>query len=134
MRYSLTLCPACGGALSPTEYTCEACGTQVRGQFRACRFCRLDEEQMRFLELYLASRGNLSEAQRSLGISYPTALSRLDAVLNALGFGSRAEKAVAGSVADTRAVLESLAQGDIAVAQAIAMLTGREAEGEESTT
>jgi hypothetical protein len=54
-------------------------------------FGRLSREQLALLESFLRSRGNLREMERELGISYPTVRSRVEALVNRLGFGPRAE-------------------------------------------
>ena len=37
------------------------------------------------VELFLLSRGNLKEVERRLGVSYPTARARVDAMIDRLG-------------------------------------------------
>ena len=85
MNRILVSCPVCSGAVHVSELSCSACGTRVSGEFEASRFSRLSDEQVGFLELFLRSRGNISGVGTELGISYPTATKRLDAVLAALG-------------------------------------------------
>jgi len=39
---------------------------------------KLTPEQMDFVKLFLKKRGNLSEVQKELGLSYPTVRNRLE--------------------------------------------------------
>ena len=49
-------------------------------------FALLPKEHLDFLRLFVKTRGNLKEVERILGVSYPTVLARLDALLKALGY------------------------------------------------
>ncbi|HLI47758.1 MAG TPA: DUF2089 domain-containing protein [Chthonomonas sp.] len=114
----LTRCPVCGGSLQVTELHCPQCQTSVRGVFDSCRFCRLAEEHLRFIETFLRCEGNLSRVERELGISYPTVRNRLQNALAALGLqGGGAVSDNAPSAASVRAqrleILEALENGEI---------------------
>ena len=87
----ISTCPVCSGELGVTRLRCRTCGTTLEGDFSVGRFGRLDRDQLTLLESFLRSRGNLREMERELGISYPTVRSRVEALVNALGFGPRAE-------------------------------------------
>src|SRR5579884_3696469 len=84
VRKVLESCPSCGGELEITEVRCTRCETQVRARYRPCDFCNLSEEQRTFLRLFLTSRGNLSEVEKRLGVSYPTVRAKLHEVIGAL--------------------------------------------------
>jgi hypothetical protein len=84
-RKILESCPSCGGLLLITEVHCTRCATQVRAQYVPCDFCGLSEEQSTFLRLFLTSRGNLSEVEKRLGVSYPTVRAKLDEVIARVG-------------------------------------------------
>src|SRR5207244_5433737 len=60
MNRALSSCPVCSESLFISELSCESCGTRIKGSFRSCNFCRLTPDQLQFLEVFLASRGNLS--------------------------------------------------------------------------
>lgn len=112
-------CPVCGKAMQVTKLHCHGCKTSMEGTFDACKFCRLDEEQRQFIEVFLTSRGNIKEVERLLGISYPTVRSRLDAVLESLGYRVEREQ-------DQRRkeILEALDKGEISSEEAIRLLRG----------
>jgi hypothetical protein len=44
----------------------------------ASPFSRLSADQEAFLALFVRSRGNLSEVERALGVSYPTVRAKLE--------------------------------------------------------
>jgi hypothetical protein len=85
MRKILERCPSCGSDLEIAELRCTRCETQVRARYRPCDFCRLTEEQSTFMRLFVASRGNLTELEKRLGVSYPTIRAKLDEVIERLG-------------------------------------------------
>jgi hypothetical protein len=106
-------CPVCGDRLALTRMSCEACGTELSGDFEACEFCALGHDERQLLRVFLASRGNMKELERHLGVSYPTARARFDSLLASLGIerpnGPRPEVDI----------LDALAKGDIDVDEAL---------------
>lgn len=76
--------PVSGGPLVITELQSPDSGVTLRGRFEMPRFAQLSADQARYLETFLRCRGMLNSVERELGISYPTARARLDAVLKAL--------------------------------------------------
>lgn len=78
-------CPVCSEDMIITRKGCLRCGTELAGEFRSCEFCALDAGELALLRVFLASRGNLREVEKHLGVSYPTARTRLTAVLDKLG-------------------------------------------------
>ena len=101
-------CPVCGGRLALTRLSCRACGTELSGNFESCEFCALNSEDRQLLKIFLASRGNMKDVERQLGVSYPTARGRVDALLARLGLGEKQTKT------DPRvATLDALARGEI---------------------
>ncbi|HHW72071.1 MAG TPA: DUF2089 domain-containing protein [Firmicutes bacterium] len=113
----LTKCPVCGKALGVTKLQCSSCHTSIEGRFEPCRFCRLNAEQRQFIEVFLTSRGNIKEVERLLGISYPTVRSRLDNVLEALGY--RVER---DQDQRRKEIIEALDKGEITSQEAIKLL------------
>lgn len=69
------------------EFYCPACDVTIRGEFEpgsAGPFSQLSDEQLAFLNLFVTSRGNMSDVERSLGVSYPTVRAKLDDLITAL--------------------------------------------------
>ncbi len=126
MRKILEACPTCSGSLTITEVSCDTCGTQVRSRYQPGPFSALDEEQQTFLLLFVRSRGNLKELEKTLGVSYPTVRAKLDEVID------RLEVPAAPQPADDRkAVLAMVQSGQLAVGDALALLrTGETPSGE----
>ena len=84
MRKILEECPACAGTLHITGLRCNHCRMEMRGGFEPCAFCRLTAEQSTFLLLFVERRGNLSEMEKALGISYPTVRNKLEEIVRLL--------------------------------------------------
>ena len=81
MRKILEACPTCGGPLAITAVRCERCATEVHSRYEPCPFCRLTPEQMNFMVLFVQTRGNLTDVEKALGVSYPTIRGKLDEVI-----------------------------------------------------
>ncbi len=100
------------------KLTCNECATSVEGHFQNCRFCQLDAELLQFLEVFLRCRGMLSGVEKELGISYPTARNKLDALLLALGM-TPIQTLSNGQVAEAQQeVLDQLERGEISAEEA----------------
>lgn len=78
-------CPVCSSRLETTQLGCPSCGTGLSGHFAPCEFCGLDAGDLSMLKAFLASRGNMRDLERHLGVSYPTARARFDDLLRRLG-------------------------------------------------
>lgn len=113
VRHAPRSCPVCGDGLVVTRLSCGQCGTDLSGSFTACEFCALDTEDRALLRVFLASRGNMKDMERHLGVSYPTARARFDALLGRLHVPR--PPAPSGRLS----TLESLASGDIDVDEAL---------------
>jgi hypothetical protein len=85
----------------------------LSGAFGSCDFCALGDEDRAILRVFLSSRGNMKDVERHLGVSYPTARSRFDALLGRLGLSPSQEPADDDAKPDRLAVLEALARGDM---------------------
>ena len=114
-------CPVCGDRLLVTRLSCGSCSTELSGRFESCEFCDLGPDERQMLKVFLASRGNMKELERHLGVSYPTARARFDGLLVKLGIERPAQPPPS---LDT---LESLARGEIDVDQALERLKENEA-------
>lgn len=116
-RKILEACPSCGGTLAVRELRCPRCETEIRSWFDPCDFCRLSDEQSTFLRLFVTSRGNLSEVEKRLGVSYPTVRAKLDEVIARLTATEAPSEAPAGGP-DRRAILDAVARGELTPAEA----------------
>jgi hypothetical protein len=77
-------CPACGGPIIISECKCENCNLVMRGEFQPGPFSVLSVDQLTFVRVFLRARGNLSEVEKVLGVSYPTIRNKLDEINSAL--------------------------------------------------
>ena len=111
-------CPVCNERLALTRLSCPACDTELSGGFATCEFCVLSNEDRDVLRVFLASRGNMKELERHLGVSYPTARSRFDRLLARVGI----EAAQDDESPDRLGMLEALSRGDIDVGEALERL------------
>ena len=113
-------CPVCNERLALTRLSCPACETELSGGFATCEFCVLSNEDREVLRVFLASRGNMKDLERHLGVSYPTARARFDALLSKIGIDLRD-----AAPAPTRAeLMEQVARGEIDVDEALKRLEG----------
>ncbi len=115
-------CPVCGGDMTVTRLKCENCGTELNGSFSPCRFCRLEDRYLQFVETFLRCRGSIKEVEKALGVSYPTVKNMLDAALNALGFDERPELRAVREEEERADILNRLANKEIDVDTAIEAL------------
>jgi hypothetical protein len=80
-----TRCPICGEGTHVERVRCGACDTAVEGRFSTGWVQALSPEQLAFVRVFLSCRGKIKDVEQALGLSYPTVVSRLDAVVAALG-------------------------------------------------
>ncbi|MGH7919814.1 MAG: DUF2089 domain-containing protein [Candidatus Dormibacteraceae bacterium] len=111
-------CPVCGERLAQTRLSCHSCGTELSGDFASCDFCALGPEDRETLRVFLQSRGNMKELERHLGVSYPTARGRFDALLQKLGITPGPETRPRPPLS----VLSQLARGEIGIDEALTEL------------
>jgi hypothetical protein len=111
------------------ELHCQECDTTIRGRWSLGVFDRLTADQQTFLRLFVRSRGNLSEVERSLGVSYPTVRAKLEEVIEAL----QDEPAPAPATPRQESrddVLQAIAAGRLSVEDGLARIraleTGKE--------
>jgi hypothetical protein len=108
-------CPVCSARLAVTRLTCPSCETELSGAFASCEFCVLTDEDRDVLRVFLASRGNMKELERHLGVSYPTARARFDMLLTRLGI----ERGPAPAPASRLELMEQVARGEIGIDEAL---------------
>ena len=116
----ISQCPICKGKLDVTRLQCSHCNTSIEGRFDSCKFCQLSNEQKYFLEIFVKSRGNIKEVEKELDISYPTVRSRLDSIIESLGYKPESEEE--NQQNRRGAILEDLENGKISSEEAIKLL------------
>lgn len=120
--HSPAQCPVCGERMLVTKLRCSHCGTELSGEFAPCRFCRLEEKHLQFVETFLRCRGSIKEVERALGVSYPTVKNMLDAALTALGLDEKPELRALREKEERAEILQRLSDGEIDVDTAIEAL------------
>jgi hypothetical protein len=135
MQKLFNQCPACGGQLLITECQCTKCRLQMRGEFRSGPLATLPDDEMAFIKVFLSARGNLSEVERVLGISYPTIRNKLDEINNALSRAGEVTELPQGKNSDTsitsltpeeksrKDILQKVADGQLSPAEAVQKLS-----------
>jgi hypothetical protein len=113
-------CPTCSQPLETRELACTNCATVVRGRWAAGPFSNLTHDQITFLTLFVRSRGNLSDVERTLGVSYPTVRAKLDDLVAALD--APPAPPVAEVTSTRQAILQQIARGVVGVEEGIALL------------
>jgi hypothetical protein len=89
----------------------------MSGAFTSCEFCVLSNEDREVLRVFLASRGNMKELERHLGVSYPTARARFDALLAKVGI----DRPTAPPPSRVE-LMEQVARGEIDIDEALKRL------------
>ncbi|HEX6548758.1 MAG TPA: DUF2089 domain-containing protein [Candidatus Dormibacteraeota bacterium] len=118
LRQAPRSCPVCGDVLALTRLTCGSCETELSGQFQSCEFCSLSSDDRDVLRVFLASRGNMKDLERHLGVSYPTARARFDALLTRLGL--EPPRPAPSSKVE---LMEKVARGEIDIEEAMRRLS-----------
>jgi hypothetical protein len=131
-----TTCPFCEGEVIVQQLYCRSCDIRIEGHFSIGslsefeedqlpvlrRFAQLSAEQLHFLEAFIRAEGRFNQLKDEVGLSYPTLRSRLDEILEDLGFGARPE-AQAPAI-DRRKILDDLQAGRISTEEATLLLRG----------
>ncbi|MFA5524995.1 MAG: DUF2089 domain-containing protein [Tissierellales bacterium] len=116
-KEALGRCPVCNHEMNVTRIHCDYCETTIEGNFTLCKFCRLNEDQKNFVEVFIKNRGNIKEIEKELGISYPTVRSKLENAIEALGYSVKH-----GPKVDKKEVLAKLNTGEITADEAVKLL------------
>ncbi|HEC78875.1 MAG TPA: DUF2089 domain-containing protein [candidate division WOR-3 bacterium] len=116
MKLKILKCPSCHEDMIISELKCPKCDLRVKKDFSPCKFCRLSEDQYEFLIIFLRSQGKITEIEKILGISYPTIKTKIENLLKDLGLSPTSTK---------KDPIEALAQGEISVDEAVAILKQR---------
>ena len=121
-------CPVCTKTLRIARLECDECHTAIEGDFDRGRLGRLTREQLAFVEVFLECRGKIKDVEQRLGLSYPTVVSRLDQVVEAMG-GPAPDPSDDTRTRKLDAVLESVARGEISPADAAERLRALKSSG-----
>ena len=113
----ISKCPICSSKLRVIKLRCNKCGTVIENDFEFSKFESLEEDHLKFIEIFMKCRGNIKDVEKELGISYPTVRAKLDEVVSALGYTQVKEIAVNNNV-----ILDMLEKGEISADQAVNML------------
>ncbi len=113
-------CPACGGQIVITEIRCVNCHLKMQGEFTPGLFSSLSADQQSFVRAFLRVRGNLSEMEKVLGVSYPTIRNKLEEINQALENAEQNPTPPSGSA--RTAILHKVASGELDAAQALEQL------------
>ncbi len=128
MANMLPRCPVCGKPMKIVQLRCDEDGVTVSGYFEAPSFAYLDEEDTKFIMMFLRTKGNLKELERLTGIGYFALRGRLDKVLEKMGLTPIEEEVNEESTGD---VFKLLKEKKITVEEAIAILKRRKEENSQ---
>lgn len=118
MAYKLiSKCPVCNSKLNVIKLKCQKCSTVIENEFELSKLEYLDDEHIKFIEVFVKCRGNIKDVEKELGISYPTVRAKLDDVVSALGY-TVIKKPSIGS----KTIIDMLEKGDITPEEAIKMM------------
>jgi hypothetical protein len=112
-------CPLCGEAIEVTQIKCTGCGSEIKGSFATAGLGVLPVEYQKFITVFLRHRGNISQVEKELGISYPTINKMLDSINKALS-SSGQEKPLT-----RKEILDSIEKGEMSVREATFILKTR---------
>ena len=115
-------CPACGGSLVITEIQCSNCHLKMQGEFKPGLFSTLTDDQLTFVRAFLRVRGNLSEMEKVLGVSYPTIRNKLEEINQTLERAEQPPVIALPSNNERSAILNKVAAGELDAAQALELL------------
>ncbi|MDX1616359.1 MAG: DUF2089 domain-containing protein [Candidatus Promineifilaceae bacterium] len=122
MNPVIGLCPICGEGLEVVKLHCRNCDTSVEGHFTLGRLYQLNPEQLHFVETFIRCEGKITRVEQEMGLSYPAVRSRLNDVIQALGFDVDDEDSNGVSEETRQRVLAELAEGKLTAEEAVEML------------
>jgi hypothetical protein len=115
-----TECPVCHDDLLVTRLVCRNCGTALEGHFTLGRLFELTPEQRHFVEVFIRCEGKISRVEEELNLSYPTVRSRLEEVIQALGYEVDRKPEATGE--RRQEILERLARQEISSDEALRLM------------
>jgi hypothetical protein len=101
---------------------CSTCGSAVEGRFTQEWPAKLSREQLNFVRVFVTCGGKIKDVEQALGVSYPTVVSRLDEIIQAI---SALETQPAEPSRSRREILEQLSRGELDAQGAERLLKGR---------
>lgn len=116
MNIKIFNCPSCGEKMVISALKCPTCDLHIKKEFSPCEFCQLPEEDYDFLKIFLRAQGRITDIEKVLNASYPTIKSRIDRLLKNLKLSP---------VEESHDPIEALAEGEISVDEAVAILKQR---------
>ncbi|WAA12872.1 DUF2089 domain-containing protein [Fervidibacillus halotolerans] len=114
---TITLCPVCNETLRIKKLQCPRCHTVIENDFVFSKLAVLSSEQLKFVEVFLACRGNIKEVEKELNISYPTVRGKLNEIVQKLGYEPKKKNET-----DAKSVVAMLDSGEISADDAIKLL------------
>lgn len=84
----------------------------------------LSGDQLTFVRAFLRVRGNLSEMEKVLGVSYPTIRNKLEEINQALDRAEQAPDPIPLPNSERNAILQMVANGELTSAEALERLKG----------
>jgi hypothetical protein len=118
-RYNMNIgdirCPSCGKPLTPVRLHCSTCDLSVEGHFETDALAGLSSEDQALAIAFIRSFGSIKKLQEALGVSYPTARSRLEKLVNRLNSGMKIHPLQSVTI-------EKLDKGEITVSEALEVL------------
>ena len=123
-RHSVPVrCPVCSTGMYVERVRCEQCGSSVEGKFSLDWPAQLTREQLAFVKVFVSCRGKIKDVEQALGVSYPTVVSRLDEVVDAVTGPQTSPQPVGQKESARRlTVLERLAGGELNLDEAERLL------------
>ncbi len=114
----ITNCPVCSKTLKITKLQCSDCHTTIENEFELSKLASLSKDQLHFVEVFLACRGNIKDVEKELGISYPTVRGKLTDIISSLGYEQKKKR----NEVDKKNVVTLLENGEITAEEAIKLL------------
>ncbi len=114
-------CPLCGDSIAVTRIKCTGCNSEINGSFATVGLTGLPVEYQKFITVFLRHRGNISQVEKELGISYPTINKMLDSVNNALSAAATPQQ----KPLTRKEILDSIERGEMSVKEATFILKNR---------
>ncbi len=112
-------CPLCGGSIEVTQIKCTGCSSEINGSFEQGGLAVLPIEYQKFISVFLRHRGNITQVEKELGISYPTINKMLDNINNMLSSTAQERPLT------REEILDSIEKGEMSVKEATFILKTR---------